>query len=391
MEYDRKSAVSSFYGGRPSGDALNRDYSSPPPTAPPDGRARRDSASSFFNPNAGNTSRPSADVLRGQSAGYNRQSFFDAGRQEPIKGGYNDEEAHGNDAGWDVFADFNNTGPRYSTAFGLGQSEASYHQLPPHGTPSKLDDDLSTVGPVEMVTVPALGPEWKASELRDMTKAGKSEKKAERRSRQWKEFNRGQRGLLGRKWLTRRVCVFIGFGLIVAIGIVLAFTIPRVPGFELNGRTPLQSASGDFNSSIPIQFSRIPTNFSFPAVADLQIDTGSNFLPLTFNSLHATVFDLDSLREVGHGEMGKTTLPAKTFSNIQMPLNFTYTTVNTTDTTWTNWYDACRNKALINGDRPGLRFTLNIAFKIAGLPSQHQTSTSVTNAPCPIELSANAP
>ena len=95
----------------------------------------------------------------------------------------------------------------------------------------------------------------------------------------------------------------------------------------------MQGASGDFNSSIPIQFSRIPTNFSFPAVADLQIDTGSNFLPLTFNSLHATVFDLDSLREVGHGEMGKTTLPAKTFSNIQMPLNFTYTTVNTTDTT----------------------------------------------------------
>ena len=124
MEYDRKSAVSSFYGGRPSGDALNHDYSSPSPTAPPDGRARRDSASSFFNPNAGNASRPSADVLRGQSAGYNRQSFFDAGRQEPIKGGYNDEEAHGNDAGWDVFADFNNTGPRYSTAFGLGQSEA---------------------------------------------------------------------------------------------------------------------------------------------------------------------------------------------------------------------------------------------------------------------------
>lgn len=59
-----------------------------------------------------------------------------------------------------------------------------------------------------------------------MTKAGKSEKKAERRSRQWKEFNRGQRGLLGRKWLTRRVCVFIGFGLIVACVSISRFPSP---------------------------------------------------------------------------------------------------------------------------------------------------------------------
>lgn len=53
------------------------------------------------------------------SAGYNRNSFFLSGREEPLKGG-RDEEEPGTPAGtdaWDVYADFNNNGPRYSTAF----------------------------------------------------------------------------------------------------------------------------------------------------------------------------------------------------------------------------------------------------------------------------------
>lgn len=66
------------------------------------------------------------------SAGYNRASYFDVGREAPVKGGIDEEEnvaftqeqGLGYDAGtgqedaWDVYADFNNTGPRYSTAFG---------------------------------------------------------------------------------------------------------------------------------------------------------------------------------------------------------------------------------------------------------------------------------
>ena len=123
MEYDRKSAVSSFYGGRRSSvDALNRDYAAPTSTA--DQRSRRDSASSFFNPAAtANLPRGAAEPAPVQSAGYNRMSFFDAGREEPVKGGY-DEVEQPNEGGWDVFADFNNAGPRYSHALGLGQSEA---------------------------------------------------------------------------------------------------------------------------------------------------------------------------------------------------------------------------------------------------------------------------
>lgn len=77
-----------------------------------------------------------------------------------------------------------------------------------NGTP-KVEE--TSAGPVEMVTVPALGPEWKKSEMRDMTKAGKRERKAESRRQLWQDWTRGNRG---GKWLTKRTIVFFCFGLI---------------------------------------------------------------------------------------------------------------------------------------------------------------------------------
>jgi hypothetical protein len=178
-ESDRRSNVSSFYGGRKSSiDALNvqeyrsgnplGDRSTPPsqahgpsngagsvrgaaqpaPTRPftpqqDPARARRDSASSFFDPRR--ASQAGGEMLA-QSAGYNRASFFDVGIEAPVKGGRDEEEAIGYGMGgrgggrgrgpvggaggpaavagdvdpndtWDVYADFNNAGPRYSSAF----------------------------------------------------------------------------------------------------------------------------------------------------------------------------------------------------------------------------------------------------------------------------------
>ena len=112
MDSDRKSNVSSFYKGRKSSlDALNADF----PPHQPGGARVRDDASSFFNPE-----RPSIDALnapRTSSAGYNQNSFFHAGREEPLKGGIDEEADIGKDDAWDVYADFNNAGPRYSEAY----------------------------------------------------------------------------------------------------------------------------------------------------------------------------------------------------------------------------------------------------------------------------------
>jgi len=392
MEYDRKSAVSSFYGDRRSSvDALNRDYTSAAPTA--DRRSRRDSSSSFFNPAApANLPRGAAEPVPVQSAGYNRMSYFDAGREEPVKGGY-DEVAQAeqpNEGGWDVYADFNNAGPRYSHAFGLGNDEPTYQQLASPRS-AKRDEESSSQGPVELVTVPALGAEWGKDELKGMTKRARREERSEKFRVKWKAFNRGQYGLCGSKWLTRRTVAFIIFGIVAAIAITLAFVIPRVPGFAINGSSPLTSASGWFNESIPAEFSRFPANFSFAGAISLQVDTTSNFLPLVFNHLDAQVYDLDSFRLIGTGHLNHTKLPAKAFTDLSLPLNFTYLATNDSDLTWINWYNACKNRIQYTGGvRPGVQFRLNINMDIAGLPTQHSTATTVTNAACPIELPASA-
>lgn len=204
-----------------------------------------------------------------------------------------------------------------------------------------------------MVTVPALGPEWKADELRNMTKRGKREDANERRAQKWKEWRRGERGLCGR-YFTRKFLAWFMFCFCIAyvlpdpyldsalterwmpsVGITLVFTIPRAPGFQFNQDKPLTNASVAFNKTVPTEFSRAPANFSFPASADLQIDTSSNYLPLTFKSIHATIFDLTTLRQVATGDMGHMTLPAKQQIPIFIPLNFTYVATNDSDATCT--------------------------------------------------------
>lgn len=73
------------------------------------------------------------DHLNGtrSSAGYNRGTFFPGGREEPIKGGRDEDKDPENPDAWDVYADFNNSGPRYSSAFGVGQNQAAYDCLFP--------------------------------------------------------------------------------------------------------------------------------------------------------------------------------------------------------------------------------------------------------------------
>ncbi|PPQ84285.1 hypothetical protein CVT25_013223 [Psilocybe cyanescens] len=382
MDSDRKSTVSSFYGGRKTSvDVLNQDY----PPQPRVGAKGRDDSSSFFNPD-----RSSMDHLNTRSsAGYNRSSFIPGGREEPIKGGRDEEHDSQRDDAWDVYADFNNAGPRYSSAFGVGQNETAYAQIPPMPSPMLKDEPLDG-SKVEMVTVPALGAEWGKDELYQASKAGKRQRKKESRAQFWKAWNRGERGLCGR-YFTRKVLVWFLFGLCVAVAIVIALTLPRVPSFAFDTSDPLQKATGSWATAVPTIFAPTVANFSFPAFASLQVDTNSNFLPVRFSHMHAKVFDLDTNRQVGTGDYSHLTLPAKSFPQILLPLNFTYLAANSSDQTFTNWYGACKNRGLYSdGKRPSLKFRLVLEMNIKGLPSSHGASTQVSDADCPIELALNA-
>ena len=67
-----------------------------------------------------------------------------------------------------------------------------------------------------MVTVPALGAEWGKDELQGMTKRARREEKSDRFKVKWRAFNRGQYGIFGKKWLTRRTVVFVIFATCIA-------------------------------------------------------------------------------------------------------------------------------------------------------------------------------
>ena len=91
----------------------------------------------------------------------------------------------------------------------------SYRQVPSPALVKMEDTETTASGPVEMVTVPALGPEWKASELRDLRGKGKKEATREARARKWKEWKRGERGICGR-YFTRKFTAWFLFALCCA-------------------------------------------------------------------------------------------------------------------------------------------------------------------------------
>lgn len=66
-----------------------------------------------------------------------------------------------------------------------------------------------------MVTVPALGPEWKTSELRELSGKVSKEERRERMALKWKEWRRGERGLCGR-YFTKKFLAWFLFALCVA-------------------------------------------------------------------------------------------------------------------------------------------------------------------------------
>ena len=103
----------------------------------------------------------------------------------------------------------------------------SYHQLPPTApvAVSKVEgiDNDSTLAAVELVTVPALGPEWERKEMKQMTKSGRREIKSDERRAKWRAWNRGEIGLCGTKWFTKKFLVFSIFTLCaMSVSIVLS-------------------------------------------------------------------------------------------------------------------------------------------------------------------------
>jgi len=139
-----------------------------------------------------------------------------------------------------------------------------------------------------------------------------------------------------------------------SVGIILAFTIPRVPSFVY--KTPPLGNSTLENVPDPA-FGSFPANFTFYASLDVEVNTNANFLPLHFNSWRSEIYELQTGEKIATGEWGSYTLPAKQYTRILLPVTFNYTAANTTDQTWANVYNSCRNKNQFkDNQRPGMYF-----------------------------------
>jgi hypothetical protein len=105
-----------------------------------------------------------------------------------------------------------------------------------------------------------------------------------------------------------------------------------VPSYEFDSTQPIQAVPGSTNTSDTILFSRIPANFTFPALVSLQADTSSTFIPVHLTELYAKVYDLDTNKMVANGSWTGT-LKAKTQTPIKIPVTFAYAAINASDTT----------------------------------------------------------
>ncbi|KIM24651.1 hypothetical protein M408DRAFT_75509 [Serendipita vermifera MAFF 305830] len=360
MNTDRRSGYSQNYA---------QDYSTTGPSA--------------HAPNESAVRRPSRELLTGG----NRDSQYNTSpRNQTFNAAENNDDP---ESGWNVYSDFNNAGPRYSS---IKATTDGYQALPspsvklaapPIGPPG-----TDAHNPVELVTVPALGAEWKAEELQAMSKKGKKEEKSYARGEKWKAWRRDQIGICG-SWGTRKGIVWGLFIFICILGLVLVFTLPRTPGVYVDRSTPLVNTT--LADDPGPKFGRFPATFTFNASLSMRIDTGGNFLPLKFNNLHAQIANLDTSQVIATGDLGPYTVPAKAYAEVLLPLSFNYTAANDTDTTWAAVYNACRNKNQFqDGIRPGIGLSIALYMDIAGLVTKPATSATISEAPCPFELPSTA-
>ncbi|KAK8854871.1 hypothetical protein IAR55_003610 [Kwoniella newhampshirensis] len=305
------------------------------------------------------------------------------------------------DEPFDVRADFDGTGPRWSDRYGQRQEEGSlksgsggggggladdrsYRPVANHVAPTGYSNTVKSLASrEELVSVPVLGPEWQKSELHELSRRGQAELRGEKRTRAWREWTRDQRGLCGMKWFTRKMLVGILFAFVVALGVTLYFVIPRVPNFSFYEDQPFSV------DNTTIAFSRSPTNFSFSGNLNLYADASSSYLPVHFTSLQAELYDLTTDKLIATGDNGNHRIARKAQQPVLLPVTFSYSATNTSDTTWNDIYDACGH--LWTGTaRPDLKFRLALKMSILGLVNHPEQSTQISGVTCPFQLPSNS-
>lgn len=237
----------------------------------------------------------------------------------------------------------------------------------------------STTG-IELITVPALGNEYTKEELRDMTRNTKRRRKRTNRKRKYQLWVSGQDHLWG--WLSPRVAVFIAFFVLVALGVMLFFVIPRVPTFAILSTNPVTAIP----NGASMQVSHSPTNFSMTMGFNLRANNRNGWLPSHATDLTLEVTDLNTYQKVGQGHMDSISFKGRGLTPFNFPVEMSYVSLNASgDQTFQDWYKGC-GPNYEGTTRPTLNLALSLAMNIRGLVGRKQTNTQVNDVICPFTL-----
>lgn len=162
--------------------------------------------------------------------------------------------------------------------------------------------------------------------------------------------------------------------------VVLFFTIPRAAVWSWYQPDPVMV----YNDTAVI--TRIPANFSFGADLHLLVDATSSWLPVRFSNVQATVYDVQSNKIIAQGNKKSFTVQNKKDQPVVFPIQFSYVAFNTSDTTWSDMYNACQFQ-FTGVQRADLKWTVEIRQGIVGMVTKPVSTDSFTGVNCPFQFS----
>lgn len=192
---------------------------------------------------------------------------------------------------------------------------------------------------VELITVPGLGAEYSSDELKHMRRTHRRRVRATKRKKKLAFLARGEGRWLG--CLDNRSFLFVVFGFLILLGLLLYFVIPRPPSFALLATKPLDAVP----DGSAMKTNHIPTNFSMDMLVNMRADNTGGWVPTKASKMTMEVLDLTTQKIVGEGFMKGYTFPGREIRVFQFPVSFAYASVNASgDATWSHYINACGPK-----------------------------------------------
>ncbi|KAM0751282.1 hypothetical protein T439DRAFT_380271 [Meredithblackwellia eburnea MCA 4105] len=227
------------------------------------------------------------------------------------------------------------------------------------------------------------GTDWAPGEARREKKDSAPRRRAQMAVGEFVQRRRRScRGSLG--WLKEgnrgKLLLFVSFGLLCALALVLYFVIPRAPGV---GWVKLTS-----DDSSPFT-SAAEATFHFNANLSLSVDARATYIPLQISDFDVEVTDVDTGKVIGTGSLSHGTASARDFTTFVVPVYFSGSYVNSSDATYASVASAC-GPIYPTTTRTSMSLSVYVSMKVAGLIGKRYGDTSVTDITCPVEFSSTS-